>query len=102
MDNKSDVQFLIMQATIEVNKQYCGEKMKKLTEDLTAIITSIMDQINISKSSLDHKDSPKPKDPTNLFPNNRRAPSLEGGHYTKLVACGLSNMISSHQSSMNS
>ena len=34
-----------MQATIESNRKDYDEKMKKLSEDLTAIITSMMDQI---------------------------------------------------------
>ena len=39
MDKNSDEQLLIMQATIEANRQDYDEKMKKLTEKLTAIIT---------------------------------------------------------------
>ena len=39
----SDYQLLIMQATIESNMQDSDEKIKNLTEDLTAIITSMMD-----------------------------------------------------------
>ena len=35
MDNNSDDQFLIMQATIEANMQDYDEKMNKLTKDLT-------------------------------------------------------------------
>ena len=50
MDNKSDEQFLILQSTIEVNKQETDEKIAKLTEDLkemiTSTITSMMDQTN--------------------------------------------------------
>ena len=59
MDNNSDYQLLIMQATIESNNQYSDDKIKKLTADLTGIIASMMDQIKISKSSPDKKDSPK-------------------------------------------
>ena len=36
-----------MQATIESYKQDSDEKMNNLTEDLTAMITSMMDQIKI-------------------------------------------------------
>ena len=36
-----------MQATIEANRKDYDEKMKKLTEEFTAIITSMMDQIKI-------------------------------------------------------
>ena len=32
MDNNSDYQLLIMQATIEANRQYSDEKMKNLAE----------------------------------------------------------------------
>ena len=57
MDNKSDEQFLVMKATIEVNRQNYEDKMKKLIEDLkamiTSTITSTMSQMDISKSSQD-------------------------------------------------
>ena len=60
MDNKSDEQLLTMQAIIEANRQESDEKMKKLSEDLKAMITStiikMIDQINISKTSQDQKD----------------------------------------------
>ena len=39
MDNNLDNQLLTMQATIEANRKYYDEKMKKLTEYLTAVIT---------------------------------------------------------------
>ena len=59
MDNKSDEQLLTMQAIIEANRQESDEKMKKLSEDLKAMITStiikMIDQINISKTSQDQK-----------------------------------------------
>ena len=62
MDNKSDEQLLIIQATIEATRQDSDEKMNKLTEDFKAIITStiasIMDHISMSKSSTDYNDSP--------------------------------------------
>ena len=44
-----------MQATTDSNRQDYGEKIKKLTEDLTAMFTSMMDQIKISKSSIDKR-----------------------------------------------
>ena len=59
MDNKSDEHLLLVQATIEANRQDYGEKMMNLTEDFTGIITSIMDHIKISKYSPYKKDSPK-------------------------------------------
>ena len=55
MYNKSNQQLLIMQSTIEYNRQYYDEKIKKLTEDLTEMITSMMDNIKISKYSLENK-----------------------------------------------
>ena len=84
MDNKSGGQLLIIQATIESNRRDSDEKIKKLIEDLTEIITAIMDQITFSESSLDKKDSPKAQDPTTVVPYNKRYPLLEGGHYTKI------------------
>ena len=57
MDNKSDEQFLVMKATIEVNRQNYEDKMKKFIEDLkamiTSTITSTMSQMDISKPSQD-------------------------------------------------
>ena len=99
--HKSDDQLLIMQDIIESKMQDYYEKMKKLTEDLTAIITSIMDQINISKSSPDKKGSLKAQDTTTVVPDNRKDPPLEGGHYTKLRAFQNSIMRSVHHNYMN-
>ena len=55
MDNKSDDQLLIMQGIIEAIRNDSDEMMKNLTEELTAMTTSIIDQIKISKYSLDKK-----------------------------------------------
>ena len=77
MDNKLDGQLLITQATIDANRQDSDEKSKNLTEDLTAMIASIMDQIKIPKYSPDKKDSPKAQDPTNVFLANKKASPLE-------------------------
>ena len=71
MDNKSYEQFIIIQSTIEANKQeikynkqYYDEKMMKLIKYfkamLSSTITSMMDHINMSKSSPPQKNSPKP------------------------------------------
>ena len=84
MDNKSYEQLLIIQATIDSNMQDCYEKMKNLTADVTAMITSIMDHIKISKYSPDKKDSPKAQDNTTVVPANKKSPPLEGGHSTKI------------------
>ena len=45
MYNKSDDQLLVMQYTIESNRQDYDEKTKNLTEYLTVIIASMMDHI---------------------------------------------------------
>ena len=76
-DNKSDDQLLIMQATIEANRQYYHEKMNHLTEDLTVMTTSKMDHITASKSLPEKMDSPKAQDPTTVVPANKRVPPLE-------------------------
>ena len=86
MDNKSDEQFIIMQAAIESNKQDMKpnkqdyeEKIMKLTEDfkemLASSMTSISDQINYFKSLPTQKDSPNPMYPINVVPANRRDPT---------------------------
>ena len=41
-----------MQDTIESDKKYSDEKIKNLTQELTGMITSMMYQIKILKSSL--------------------------------------------------
>ena len=66
------------------------------------MITSMMDQIKMLKSSPDNKDKPKSQDTTTVVPANKRARPPEGGHSKKLVACGLSNMRPAHQNSMKS
>ena len=51
MGNKSDDQLLIMKYTIDTNRKYSDDKIKKLVEYLTAMIASMMDQIKIPKLS---------------------------------------------------
>ena len=84
MDLKSYDLLLILKATIEDNKQNYDEKMKKLTEDLTAMIASMMYQIKTSKYSSDKKYSSKSQGSTTLVPANKRYPPFEGGHSTKI------------------
>ena len=98
MDTKSDEHFLIIQATIEANKQEdydkkmktaekqmkTDEKLKHLTEIINNLTAFIMDQTNISKSSPTQKDTSTPPDPTTAVPTNRRAPPLEGVNSTKI------------------
>ena len=82
MNNNSDEQLLITQATIEANRKENDEKMNNLTEDLTEMITSMTDHIKIYKYSPDQKYSPNIQDPTTAVLDNNRAPLLEGGYCT--------------------
>ena len=47
MDTNYDEQFLIIQATIEANKQESDEKINKPKEDLKEIITSTITSIMV-------------------------------------------------------
>ena len=55
-----------------------------LTEDLKAILTAIMDQINTLKSLPTQKDYPKHPDPTVVFLDNRKAAPLDSGKSSKI------------------
>ena len=72
-----------LEATIESNRKYSDEKMNKLTEDLTAIISSGMDKIKSSKASPYNMDSTKSQNPTTVVPDNKKDTPLEDGNYTK-------------------
>ena len=67
-----------------------------------AMIKNIMDQNKYSNLFLDNMDSLKDQDPTASVPSTKKSPPLEGENSTKMVACVLSNMMLSHQNSMNS
>ena len=110
MDTKSGEQFLIIQETIETNKQEdndkdmntaekqmkIDDKLTQFTENLHVLIELTIDQTNISKSSPTQKDISTPSYPTTLVPTNMRAPLLEGGHSTKIGGmCTLKHEISS-------
>ena len=87
MDNKSYEQFLIIQAKFYAYKQETNEKLTQITEDpkvLTETFTSMIDQTNNYKLSPAHKDTSNSTKPTTVVPSNRRAPLLDGGHYTKI------------------
>ena len=56
MDNKSDDQLLIIKANIESKNKDYDKKTSNTTQDLTGNITSVMDQIKISKYSPENKD----------------------------------------------
>ena len=62
----------------------------------------MMDKNQISNYLSDNIYSPKDQGPTTVVKNNMKAPILEGGYYTKMVAWGISNMRSDHQNSMKS
>ena len=87
MDTKSDDQFLVIEATIEANKQESGknhnetaEKIKENNETLKQILVEMKkDKNNISKYSIYQKDTLTPPDPTTTVQTNRRDPTLEGG-----------------------
>ena len=68
---------------IEDIRKYYDEKMNNLIEDLTEMISSMMDQIKMSKSSPDKKDSPKAQDTTTVVSASKKSPPLEDGHSTK-------------------
>ena len=91
MDTKSDEQFLVIEATIEANKQEAdknhkeaNEKLALLTDNLQVLTALMTYKTNISKYSPAQKDTPTPPEPTTLVPTNKRAPPLEGGHSTKI------------------
>ena len=72
MDNKSDGQLLVTEATIEANKQESDKNHKETTEKIT-LLTETLNQVlaemkkdknNISKSSTTKKDTSTPPDPT--------------------------------------
>ena len=51
---------------------------------ITSTTTSMMDHINMSKSSIGQKDPPKAQEPTTVVPSNRRTPILDGGYSRKI------------------
>ena len=73
-----------MQDTIDSVRQDYGEKTKKPIEYLTAMFASMMENIIISKYSLDKNDLPKDQYPTTVIPANWKDPPLEGGNSTNI------------------
>ena len=61
------------------NKQDSDYKMMKPTEYFKSMLTAITDHINNLEYSPNQKDSRKTPDPTTVVPDNRRAPTLDGG-----------------------
>ena len=84
MENKSEEQFIPMQATIENNKQDMKSEMIAITETLKVFTTFIMDHTNIPKYSPTQKDTLTPLEPNTVVPTNRRYPPLKVGHSTKI------------------
>ena len=91
MDTKSDKQFLVIKAAIDVNNQdtdknqvNTDEKLKLLTENLQVLTAFMMDQTNLSKSSPSQKDTSNPQDPSTVVLANRRSPQLDGVNSTKI------------------
>ena len=100
MENKSYEQFIIMQASIEPNKQYTREEIRankqdygeKMTEfkKMLAVLTNNINTLVYSPTQTNLK---KTTDTKTVVPYNRRDPQLDSGHYTKCLACGLSSTI---------
>ena len=91
MDNKSDGNFLIIQATIDSNRQdtdekqmKTNEKLPKITEIIKILTAFMMYQTNNSKFSPAQRDTSTPPDPTTVVLNNRTAPPLDGVKSTKI------------------
>ena len=79
-----DEQLLIMKSAIESNRQESDGKTKNLEEDLISMITSMMEQIKISKSSPEYKYLSKDQCPTTVVQVNKRDPPFQGGNSTKI------------------
>ena len=84
MDNKSDEQFLIIQATFEANKQENDEKLRQITENIKVLTAFMMDQTKNQKFLPAQTDTSNPLDPTTVVMGNRRVPPLGGGNSTKI------------------
>ena len=103
MGNKLDDQFLLIQASIDDNNQASDEKMNKYYSALDEIRTLIKQvTVHYQNSLPNNMDSPKSQYHNTVVLGNSKASLLGGGNSKKLVACGLSNMISYHQNSINS
>ena len=99
MDTNSDEQFLVIEATIESNKQYSDKNHKKNGDKITILIENQketnetlklilaemkIDKKNISKSSPAQRDTSTPLEPTTTVQNNRKIPPLEEGISDKI------------------
>ena len=91
MYNKSDYQFLVIQATIDDNRQASDDKMNSkldkqdyTLDKLMAMVKNMTDKNQNSNSLPENMDSPKAPDPTTAVPANNKAPPLEGGYSKKI------------------
>ena len=106
MDNKLEYQVLIMQDSQDNLTSGITDMKSDMTKidfymnKIKKILTQMMNQKH--NSSPEKKYSPKPQDPTTVVPDRKKALPLNGGNFTELVACGISNMRSSQKNYINS
>ena len=94
-----------MKATFHDKRKASDDQMKTYDsklENLTKMVEKMMVQIQSLDSPPDKTYSPKNQYSAASAPDNKNNLLLEGGHYKKMVACGISKTRSDHQSSMNS
>ena len=85
--------------TYNTNKRDSG--FNDINPDMNEMKKLLKQVLVKNKNSSPYKmDSSKDQGTTTVVPANKNAPPLKDVHYTKMVACELSNMILSHQSSM--
>ena len=65
-----------MQDTIDTNRQYYDEKMKKIAEALTSMIISMINQIKFLIYSPDNQDLIKYQDPITGIPANKKGSTI--------------------------
>ena len=80
----SDKKSMQFKSEMKANKQDSDEKMMQFIETLMFVTAFMMGQTKNSKSSPTQKDTSTILDPITVVPSNRRAPSLEGEHSTKI------------------
>ena len=103
MDYNLEDQVLIMQdSNYKLSSEFTKMKsnMKKIDSESTSMRSNMnkMEQ----NSSPDNMNSPKAQDPYTAVLDNNKAHHWKVDIKLKLVACGLSNMRSAHQKSLNS
>ena len=83
-DNKFDEQFLVIQDTVEDNKQEADEKLTHITENLKVLTAFMMDHTKNSKLSPAQKDKSTPPYPNTVVSSNRRYTQMDGVNSTKI------------------